>query len=64
MGRILRESGMDMDHTAQFNMENRDLWTAQGTLLRYAVWQPGGEGVWGRMDPCLCVSPFAVTGPS
>ena len=28
---------------------------AQGILLN-VMWQPGWEGVWGRMDTCICMA--------
>ena len=28
---------------------------AQGTLLN-VLWQPGWEGIWRRMDTCMCMT--------
>ena len=35
--------------------QTRTYRTAQGTLLN-VMWQPGGEGSWGRMDTCMCMA--------
>ena len=33
----------------------RSYCVAQGTLF-IVMWQPGWEGVWGRMGTCICVA--------
>ena len=50
---IAREFGIDV-YTLLY------LKRTQGTLLN-AMWQPGREGDWGRVDICICMlSPSAV----
>ena len=36
--------------------------TAQGTLLS-VMWKPGWEGVWGRMDTCICMAESLYSPP-
>ena len=56
-GGIVRESGMDMDNTAVFNMENQQ--EPAGKHRGFCSVSCGsldGRGVWRRMDPCLCMA--------
>ena len=43
------EIGMDIALLKMDNQQGEDNQTAQEAPLSL-IWQPGGEGVWGRMD--------------
>ena len=53
--------GVAKSRTRLSDLKQQQLYT-QGTLLKI-MWQPGREGVWGRMDVCICICfpPEAIT---
>ena len=53
---MVREFGMVM-YTMLYlqQITTRTYYIAQGTLLS-VMWQPGWEGVWGRMDTGICMA--------
>ena len=64
---IVREFGMDMCTLLYLKwITSNDLLYRHRTLLN-VMWQAGWEGVWGRMDTCICmveslpISPKTIT---
>ena len=41
--------------TATDKIANKDVVYSKGNLLS-VIWQPGGRGVWGRVDTCTCMA--------
>ena len=53
---IVREFRMDMDTLLYLTWRtNKDLLSSTGNLLS-VMWQPRWRGVWGRMDPYICMA--------
>ena len=64
-GGIIREFGMVMYRLLYLRwITKKDYSIAQGALLN-VMWQPAWEGVWERMDTCVCMaqscSPETIT---
>jgi len=55
-GGIVRKFGMDI-YTLLYSkwITSRNDYIAHGTLLSI-MWHPGWEGVWKRMDTCVCMA--------
>ena len=53
-------------HTALFKNEKptRTYLIAQGTLLRFLLWQPELEGSLEKMDACVCVAESLSCSPA